>query len=244
MLLAGIGCSQWSRSQDRNAPSHLDVEDIVARCSDVYQDLNTLHMRGYLIDNRKESQRVVPIRWDVVRPDRCRFQIDMDVAMIVGETWWSYNADEGRYHRHHQFTRTPVETAAYLVSKSVPFMVPSLLNRGRATFGPTWEGPVQRWSVEGFSWIAGAPCYALVHKGIGAERGNDLTVWIDQDSMLLRGWRIVTHDARNRPHTVMHCEYDTILLNEDIPYSRFMLEPPEPLVAPATDVPPAQPAKD
>lgn len=238
------GCSQSTGERNGNEPSRLDVEDIVMRCSARYQELHTLQITGYLIDNRMDSQRFVPIRWDYVAPDRCRLQIDMDVALIVGESWWSYQAADGRFHKHHQFTRTPIETAVYLASNSVPFMVPSLLNRGRATFGPTREGAVQRWRIEGFTWIGGAPCYALKHKGIGLERGNDLTAWIDQDSMLLRGWQLVTHDKRNQPRTVMQCEYNTILVNENIPYSRFMLEPPVSLIAPAAPHPTEPVAKD
>ena len=201
-LLWASGCTR-ARQAERAPSSSFTVDDILDRCVATYNGLRTLQTRGLLRDYRGEGRQVATIAWDFVRPDRCRLQIEMDVALISGERWWVYSATTGRYQDHPQFTRTPAETAAYLLSRGVPFLLPAIMTTGERAFGKTRLRGFSDWRMGPPEWHAEHPCYVVSRREAGRNRDRTLRVWIDQDRYLIRGWALESATGVGREGTVM-----------------------------------------
>lgn len=182
-------------------------------------------------------RRVELISWDFAKPDRCRVQIGMDVAIISGSHWWSYDAKNGRYRKHRNFTRTPQETAAYLLSDGVPFLLPSISSKGLIAFSSGRSGFGRDWRMEGIAWRAERPCYVISRRGLGQESNRILRVWIDQDRFLLRGWALLANTGRGEEQIVMACTYEEMIEDGRMPSDRFRLEQPTPITLPQQAAP-------
>ncbi|HVP11447.1 MAG TPA: hypothetical protein VMV94_09710 [Phycisphaerae bacterium] len=207
----------------------MSVDDVLRKCGTVYQSLHTLQARGQLGDYREGATKRMSVSWSFARPDKCRLQMGMDVAVVSGQDWWTYDAAAKQFRKHNQFTRTPIETAAYLLSKGVPFIMPALLTRGNGAFalGRAYRG--EKWQLQGVGWHADAPCYVVVRKS--QEPVQIVRLWIDQDRFLLRGWMISvpTHDGRERP--VLECDYPDQIIDGKLPSDWLQLKAPTPVQA-------------
>jgi hypothetical protein len=223
------GC--WSTGCQNPNPqakteSSISTDLVLDRCVDAFKRLKTLQTRGTLRDDRADSRRISPISWDLARPGKCRLQIGGDLALVIGDNWWTYDAAGGQFRKHKAFTRTPMETAASLVSRGVSFLIPALFTRGEAAFGKSRMRGYAEWRLLGVAWLANRPCYVLARQGRAAEGGALLRVWIDQDSYLLRGWDIVRQTTDGREVTILECAYQELVVDEAIPAERFALTAP------------------
>lgn len=228
LLLLPAGCSVLDDAGGGD-PSKVAVSDILLRSGATHRAVQTLRAKGWLQDFRQDATRTVPISWDYARPDRCRLQIDMDVAIVAGREWWTYDGKAGRYRKHDQFTRAPIETAAYLMSKGIPFLLPSLLTRGERAFEGGRPGAAGRWELQGVGWYAELPCYVLVRRGFDPGADELLRVWIDQDKALLRGWMVSVPAREGRERPLLECTYSELSANGPLPSDWLQLRPPTPI---------------
>jgi len=229
-LALPVGCGVLNPStKTAGDPSNLAVHDILTRSGEAHRGVQTLRARGTLHDFRQAAPRTALIALDYVRPDRCRLQMDLDVAVVAGEEWWTYDSQAGQYRKHHQFTRAPIETATYLLSKGVPLLLPSLLARGAQAFDGGRPGGAARWELQGVGWYAEAPCYVLVRRGYDREEDELLRVWIDQDKALLRGWMVSIPGQEGRERPVLECTYSEMAVNAPLPSDWLQLKPPTPI---------------
>ncbi|MFH1418420.1 MAG: hypothetical protein ABII12_09075 [Planctomycetota bacterium] len=236
--LISTGCGPFREHvTDTSESATVTVSDILERCVAAHRGIETLQARGLLRDNRHESQRVEPISWDFAEPDRCRVQIGMNVAIITGSHWWFYDAGSKRYRKHRNFTRTPQETAAYLLSKGVPFLLPSISTKGLAAFSTGRAGCKRDWRMEGVAWLAERPCYVVSRRGRGPETNRILRVWVDQDRFLLRGWALLGENGEGKEQVVMECTYHELLVDRHLPADRFRLKQPTPITLPQQAIP-------
>jgi hypothetical protein len=223
------GCSAWTAPQ-RDDPSTVSIDDILQRCGETYRSLTTLQAGGWLRDFRRQtSPRIAPISWQFARPDRCRLQIGMDTAIVSGQDWWTYEAKTGQYKKHRQFTRTPIETASYLISQDVPFLLPVLLSKGASALR---SGHAEPWRFQGVGWYAGAPCHVLVRGGQDGQTEPGTTIqrlWIDQDRFLLRGWMISVPGREGRERPLIECAYADLSVDEPLPTDWLQLKAPTPI---------------
>ena len=227
ILLALTGGCAGPHSTDP-VESSFSVNDVLGRCGAVYAEARTLRARGLLRDYRGKTRRAVNIAWDFARPDRCRLQIELEAALVVGDRWWTYDQTEQRYRPRSQFTRTPIETAAYMLSDGVPFLLPALLTRGERAFGGGRTAGFGGWRLEGVQWHAERPCYVVSRLERGRE-GIVLRVWIDQDRYVVRGWALSWPKSGSGDGVLVGCSYYDVKVNEPLPLDRFALKPPQPI---------------
>lgn len=235
MVLLALPLAGLSGCGEPTAPvvsGSLGVPDILGRCVRAYETAATLQARGLLRDYRGAERRVANIGWDYLRPDRWRLQIELDLAVVVGDDSWFYDSASRRFRRHTRFTRNPIETSAHLLSKGVPFLVPALLSRGPAALGGSRDGQYPGWSMEGVGWHAERPCYVLARRGWGREPRHTLRLWIDQDQFVLRGWAVERPAADGRDAVLLGCSYYEMQLGGPLPRNRFDLYPPRPILLP------------
>jgi len=231
LFLAGlwaVGCEQ-PRPTDPSSAATLTTDVILDRCVSCFAKLNTIQAQGTLRDFRAESRRVVPIAWMLARPGRCRVQVGDNVALVIGDDWWSFDAADGQFRKHKAFTRTPMETAATLVSNGVSFLLPAVFARGEAAFGKGRSRGYADWRLEGVAWSSQRPCYVLARVGTSRETAATLRVWIDQDSYLLRGWDLVQSREDGRETTILECTYHELIVDAPIAAERFNLTAPSPI---------------
>ena len=229
LLVAG-GCMQTQDEPATTVSASFTVDDVLGNCVATYAGLRTFQARGLFRDYRTEKRRVATISWDFARPDRCRLQIEMDVALVSGKHWWTYDAASGRYRSHPQFTRTPIVTAASLLSRGVSFLLPAIMTTGERAFGKSRVRGFSDWRVEGVEWHAGHPCYLVSRRGWGSYRGGRLRVWIDQDRGLVRGWALSAKGPDAREDIVMGCSFYDLAVDERLPAQRFQATPPRPIL--------------
>jgi len=209
-------------------------------CRLSYEKLRTLHAEGVLRDYREGQARIQPLSWDFVRPDRCRLQIGDDLALIVGDTWWSYAGGQDRFQKHRRFTSTPIETAAHLLSDGVPFLLPGLLTRPGTVLG-VGARRSRDWKLMGVDWSGGRPCYVIA-RPVGLRGGNGtMRAWLDQDSHLIRAWDLVVPRADGGERVVLACAYHRLEVDGPISNGRLALAPPQPIPLP-TDLQPLEAA--
>ncbi len=210
----------------------MTVTDILQRCADAYAEVETLQVRGRLRDSRSGTPRVSPISWDFTRPGACRLQIDMDVAVVSGKSWWTYDGQTGRFKTLRQITRAPMETAATFLADGAIFQLPRLFTRGVGAFELAGRGRSGGWRSEGAAWKAERPCYVVTRGGRGGREPGRLRLWIDQDSFLLRGWTLDLPRPDARPRTVFDCTYILISMNRTIAPDRFKVQRPSLILLP------------
>ncbi len=240
-ILTAGACTRPTKTQPRTNSTSFTVDDILRRCVAVHRSLDTLQAKGLLRDYRSQDRRVATISWDFLRPGRCRLQIDLDLALISKDRWWRYDSDTGRYRGYQHFTKTPLETPAYLLSRGVPFLLPVLFNKNRRALMDNPARGFADWSMEGVEWHAERPCYLVSRPGLGKNRGTTRRVWIDQDHYLVRGWALVVRQPDGRVRTVMGCSYYDLLANKPLALDLFQLKPPEPILLSLPDSNPPPP---
>lgn len=232
-VAAAGGCGGPVRSGPASETA-MTVERILDRAEGVYTSMQSLEARGYLRDYRGKSRKITPIQWEFKKPEYCRLQLGMNMALVKGRNWWSYDAETERFKSHKETNSTPAETAAYFLSDGIPFLLPAAWNRPRVAFGPSDSRTP--WRLDGVAWTASRPCYVVSREGLGRDSGSRWTLWIDQDRFLIVAW---TWDVRvereNKPpveRTVWGCTYEVINTNANIPTDRFRIEKPLPIVLP------------
>lgn len=223
------GC-QRPRGVATTTSASFTVGDILHRCVARYEGLTTLHAKGLMRDYRSKDRRVSAISWDFARPDRCRLQIETDVAVILEDSWSKYDASTGRYRRFQHFTKTPIQTPAHLLSNGVPFLLPVLLREGGRAFGKSRRQEFAEWTMEGVEWHAEHPCYVLSRTDWGQVHTGVWRVWVDQDLFLVRGWALLVSSLDGHNRTVMGCSYFDLTINERLPAGCFDLKPPKPIL--------------
>lgn len=228
-----VGCvGPFDRSSD--AESSLTIDGILARAENAYKRMSYLDAKGYLRDYRGGRKRVLPIRWELARPDRARVQIDMNLAIVDGKSWWSYDNETERFKSHREQGSAPIETAGYFLSDGVPFLTPAAWNRPKAVFGPS--DLRSRWRLDGVAWNGGRPCYVISRDGLGRDGGSRWTLWIDQDRFLIVAWiweiNAPQPDGPARMEIVWGCTYESIVTDQPIAPERFRVERPTPIVLP------------
>lgn len=231
-LVAWPGCTQPNRQTPTRNRASLTVTDILQGCADAYDEVDRLHVRGRFQDSRAASPKVSPISWDFVRPDACRLQIDMDVAVVSGKSWWTYDGQTGRFKTLRQITRAPMETAATFLADGAVFQLPRLFTRGVEAFGLADPTAGAAWRAEGVAWRAERPCYVVTRGGQDGREPGRLRLWIDQDSFLLRGWTLDLPRPDAPPRPVFDCTYVLISLNRSIEPDRFTVQRPTPILLP------------
>jgi len=239
--LGSAGCRPPSARAVRSSPStSLTREGIIRRSIESYRACQTLEVAGRLVDNRDTPRRVRLLRWWFDGPTRCRIQIDMQTAVVSGDDWWVYDPDAGRFRKRPLLKRTVIDTAAtaaFLLSDRVDFLLPILMSDAEVLFFP--GGRQREWASEGFAWHADRPCFVL--STVSETDASRLTIWIDQDSYLLRGWRLSRSTAAAAPgakrpridaETLLAVDYPVARLNQPLPADAFVLNPPEPITLP------------
>jgi outer membrane lipoprotein-sorting protein len=224
-LLACLSC-EGPRAEVSGPAASLRVEEVLDRCVTTFTRARTLSAAGVLRDYRTEHRKHDFVRLDLARPDRCRFEMDRLVAIVRGEDWWTYDPATGQFRKHRTFTRTPMETAGYLVSKGVSFLLPAVFVRGEAAFGKSRTLGYRDWRLLGVAWAHERPCYVVGRVAPGQSSETTLRVWIDQDTYLVRGWDVIRPGERGRDETILACMYDELTTNEAIPDEQFSLTGP------------------
>jgi outer membrane lipoprotein-sorting protein len=219
---------------DAPSDASMSVDAILSRCQSTYEKLNTLEARGWLRDYRGKEKRVEPISWELAKPDLCRLQIGMEMVLVKGQNWWSYDSRAGRFKSHREPGPAPIETAAYFLSQGIPFLMPSAWHRPVVVFGPnTARGP---WQLENVAWTGGRPCYVITREGLGRDSGSRWRLWIDQDRFLLVAWTWAVDqagpDGSKREATIWGCTYEELIPGQAINPDRFRIERPSPIVLP------------
>ncbi len=250
ILLAAVvaavpGCTRPRPVPDDTTRSFSGRDDILDRCIAAYALVDTLHARGTLSDFRHGARRVAPVAWDLARPDRCRLQIDGDVAIVNGTACWTYRAATGRFMGNRTSTRTPMETSSSLLSDGAPFLVPTIWERGEAAFGKDRRRGYADWQLQGVAWSDERPCYVLFKKMASpSDRESLLRIWIDQDLLLLRRWSLVIPAPDGRERIIMEYADQELIVNRRLPSDIFQLSPPEPLDRPENSVKTERPTED
>ncbi|OWY70958.1 hypothetical protein B7486_15295 [cyanobacterium TDX16] len=225
----------------RRAPDKVDLDsgavvtsaDLLVRVVETHRRATSLRALGLLRDFRRGADREVPISWQLARPERCKLQIDMDVAIVLGGQWWTYRPVVGKYTSHRPFTTTPIETAATLISDGVPFLMPFLFNQGAAALGAGADGLFPEWRLKGATFQAGRPCYFFERREPGPDNHGFLRMLIDQESLLLRGWTLGRLRSDGSEKILLEVTYYEIVANATIPRDAFDATPPTPIQLPA-----------
>lgn len=233
IVAAVPGCPTPQHRPDGPARSISSRDDILDRCVAAYSVVDTFHARGALSDFRHGARRVVPVSWDLARPDRCRLQIDHDVAIVNGNASWTYRAATGRFLGSRTSAQTPIEAATSNLSDGAPFLVPAIWERGEAAFGKDRLRGYADWQLQGVAWSGERPCYVLDRKSASrADRGTHLRIWIDQDLLLLREWSLTVPGQDGRERIIMEYADYELAVNRRLPSDIFQLSPPASLDQP------------
>ncbi|MBX3397015.1 MAG: hypothetical protein KF841_16795 [Phycisphaerae bacterium] len=227
-------CNSPARPSGDAADVSLSISGVLRRCETTYTGLNSLEARGWLRDYRSTDRRVVPIRWELARPDQCRLQIDMDMVLVKGQNWWSYNNQSQQFKSHRELGGSPIEAAAYFLSDGIPFLLPAAWHRPKVAFGSDEaRGP---WQLDGVAWTANRPCYVVSRQGLGRDSGSRWTLWIDQDRFLIVAWTWdvmrPSDDGTPLMKTVWGCTYEVMVANAELNQDRFRIEKPLPIALP------------
>lgn len=212
------------------APNHkttsLDADCILARCVERYETMRTLRATGTLRDFRGPRPTIRPIRWEFVRPDRMRFEIARDVAVVIGSQWWTYDDAAERFRRHRQFTTTPFRTPSYLLTRGVPFLIPALMEDGEQAFEGSSSRGFRRWALRGVDWREDTPCFVLERRRPPGLPDGTMRVWIEQDRFLVRAWVLLSERPDGKLSAVIECDYDEVVVDAPVLASAFQLSRP------------------
>lgn len=174
----------------------------------------------------------MPIRWVLAKPNSCRLQLDMDLAIVLNEQWWTYRADDDRIRAHRLFTKTPIETAGTLLSDGIAFLLPSLFLRGEAAMERDRFGRFTGWRLLGAGWSGASPCYVFEKTDAAYKPSSVMRLSIDQKSLLIRSWMLeaVREDGSRR--MLLEISYTELIPNVVLPSDAFQIRPPSPIPLP------------
>lgn len=207
---------------DENASAMpVTVDDVLSRCGQTYARLKTLRVAGGMVDARRDERRQAPMRIELARPGQCRAQVDMDVAVVDGDAWWTYRAGADGFRAHKSFTKTPIETAVSLMSDGALSLVPSLFIRGEDALERDATGRFVGWRLVGAGWSAGRPCYTLEQRASAKTGGAKLRLYIDQDSWLVRRWVLMARRPGGRDAAVLDVTCHELAPEAELPEDAF-----------------------
>lgn len=86
------GCAAPQRAPDKIDPDSGAVvtsADLLTRVFGAHRRATSIRAVGLLRDMRRGADREMPVSWQLARPERCKLQIDMDVAIVLGGQWWT-----------------------------------------------------------------------------------------------------------------------------------------------------------
>lgn len=230
LLPAAGGCSQANATR----PAHeTSVEGILSRCAASYRSARSITATGLIVDQRHSSRRMDPVRWDYVAPDRSRLQIGLYASCIGRDFYWTYDAAADRFYNPVRASPSPIESSAYALTDRALFVPAGLVEKGDALFAMRDER-YEPWRLEGAAWLDGRPCYKLVRRGRGADSVNRWTLWIDQDTHLLRAWAWHRDRDDGRSDVVWQCTFSDIRLDQAPPEELFREVRPQPIALPGT----------
>jgi hypothetical protein len=229
---AGTAGCYAPRAASGAAGASVGLETIIEHSLDAHRRLRTLHATGVVFDDRAGDRRFIPIAWHCSRPGRYRLQFGQDLVLVLGDRSWTWHAAESRFRSYRPFTRTPLETAASLVSGGIPLYTAVLLGRPEAFFLTPSARAHDAWRLLGADWAAGRPCYVLTRPTTLLGRAGRLRVWIDQDAWLVCGWDIVFTTPEGEEEVVLACQFDEAVANAPLAADAFQLRPPAPIERP------------
>jgi outer membrane lipoprotein-sorting protein len=221
LLVAGA-CQRPAAAPESTTAS-LSASDILDRCISVYRRLTSYSAVGTMRDDRGGKSPPVAIKWEYERPNRMRLALDNSEALVVGDGWWTLDAPGGGWRRHHQFTRTPIITAAHLLSRGVPFLTPMLLTKPDRALSVDSQGGMGAWRLEGADWSGGRPCYVLRRPQQVRDGQGVLRIWIDQDNFVMRSWAISVPGLDGQDESIAGCTFDVVSVDSAISPERFQL---------------------
>jgi outer membrane lipoprotein-sorting protein len=238
LLLAGLcSCHNPGGSVHSGTPGtvvqnvSIDTQEVLSRCAAVYAEGRSFHIIGVLRDTRPGRSRAAPLLWDFQRPDRSKLQIDMDVAIVLGDNCWIYTTQRGQYTRLRRFTKTLIQTSSFLLSDGVAMLLPELWAGNATIFDNSRNSPTSAWTLDGVDWLSRRPCYQLSRRESEGDRTRNLLVWIDQDSFVIRKWAIVSIGSDGSERPIVACEFQEIQVNAPLSESAFWLDTPESIKA-------------
>lgn len=228
-----IGCTKETahvgEEDSTGTGSILMADDLLARSAAAHKRLTTLRATGFLRDARRGPARILPVRWMLAKPERCRLQIGEEVAIVLQDQWWSYRADAQRFRSHRLFTKTPVETAGMLLSDGVSFLLPSLFLRGESAFERDRFGKFIGWRLMGAGWLGAMPCYVFERHDATTDSPTVMRLYLDQESLLLRGWTLEALREDGSRRLLLEVRYTELLPNVTPASDAFQVRPPEPI---------------
>ncbi len=187
---------------------------------------------GYLRDYRGDRREVKLIRWDLKRPDRCRLQIEMDAMILSSGGRWDYQSAANRFAARQAPALFPIETATADFSGGVPFLLPLLWDRSEQVLGLSGSARGPRWRLEGSAWHAERPCYRMTRDGRWGHHAAIVTIWIDQDDFLVRGWSVELAGQTGERQLICGCSYWELAPDVAMPDALFLVRPPKRIVLP------------
>jgi hypothetical protein len=227
VALASSGCSL---AMPARTADEVSIEGILNRCADAYRTARTISATGLVVDNRRLDRRVDPVRWDFAAPNRSRLQLGMKVCCVGPEYAWAYDAASDRFSQP-QSSQTPIESTAYALTDQANFVPAGLVEKGDALFGFRDER-YEPWRLDGAAWLEDRPCFKLIRRGRGADAANRWTLWIDQDSYLLRAWAWHRDLDGGATEIVWQCTFSEIRRDGPVPDEVFFRARPAPIVLP------------
>lgn len=233
---SALGCRAASTGEPAAARTvsvvPMTADDILARCCETSEQAGSLTAAGRLHDARRPDAMDVPIRVDLTRDGRCRVQIGMDLVIVDGEKWWSHRPGSKRFRSHRCFSKTPVETAAALISDGALSLLPALFLRGADTFERDDHGAFVGWALEGVAWSGGRPCYLLERRERRRQPAGVYRLYVDQESWLIRRWTLAAAQPDDSERELLDVTLTDLAVGEQAPSDAFTLTPPRPLEAP------------
>lgn len=220
VVLAG-GCSWIAPNPDRPpAADMLDPEAIVSRCAERYARAKSLEIRGRIDDARRSPARRHSFRLVLARPDRCRFELDRDVVVVVGRDVWTYAAAADRFSKYRAFNSTPARTAADLATDGVSLLTIDLFEHGRQALDVP-GGTAQRLRLEGMDYADRRPCFVIAEE-FGSASGR-LRLWIDQDRGELRRWCLYRRTVSGDDHPIVQVDQPEVSFDRAVDPATFRI---------------------
>lgn len=208
----------------------MTADDILARCCETSEQAETFTAQGRLSDSRRPEARDIPIRVNLTRDGRCRVQVGMDLVIVDGEKWWSHRPGSKRFRSHRCFSKTPVETAAALVSDGALSLLPALFLRGAEAFQRDDHGAFVGWALDGVAWSGERPCYLLERRERRSPAGV-FRLYVDQESWLIRRWTFASVQPDGGERERLDVTLSELAVGDSVPPDAFTLTPPRPLEA-------------
>lgn len=233
LSILSVGCSARN-AEVATKSDEISADLVLDRCVNTYASANSLRAEGRFDDLRNGGTRDVPMTWDYARPAKTRLRLGERVVVVRDGAWWRLDPASGAYRNLPGLGGEPMATAGYFVSEGVGLFAVELPERGRAALDGTTEASGESWRIDGLRWIGERPCYVL-RRAIDPKHPSVVrTIWIDQDSYVLRGWSTDVVLPELDDQSIVRCEFDRMEINAEVSEARFAVERPDgPAVASA-----------